>query len=269
MTVPLREIKLVADAAELAREAAETFVRLATEAVAAKGSFSVALSGGSTPKALFGLLAGEYLDRVPWRETHFFWGDERHVPPDHPDSNYRMTREAMLSTAPVPPENVHRVEAENPDAADAADAYGRTLERWFGTRPGEFPRVDLVLLGMGPDGHTASLFPHTTALHETARSVVANWVPKFDAYRITLTAPVLNNAANVLFLVAGADKAEALHEVHEGARNPDEYPSQLVRPTSGSLRWLVDRAAAARLLHFSDYFPPEKLTTSPLKKDEG
>jgi 6-phosphogluconolactonase len=241
------EVRFVADAAALAREAASIFVRLANEAVEAKGSFAVALSGGSTPKALFGLLAGEYLDRVPWRGTNFFWGDERHVPPDHPDSNYRMTREAMLSTAPVPPENVHRIEAENPDAAAAAAAYEKTLEQWFGTQPGEFPRFDLVLLGMGPDGHTASLFPHTTALHESTRSVVANWVPKFDAYRITLTAPVLNNAANVLFLVAGPDKAEALHEVLEGAPNPDEYPSQLVRPTSGSLLWLVDRAAAARM----------------------
>jgi 6-phosphogluconolactonase len=248
MTAPLREIRLVEDAAALARAAAEIFARLANEAVAAKGSFSVALSGGSTPKALFALLVGDYLDGVPWRETHFFWGDERHVPPDHPDSNYRMTREAMLSTAPVPPENVHRIEAENPDAAAAAAAYERTLEQWFRTQPGEFPRFDLVLLGMGPDGHTASLFPHTPAVHEGSRSVVANWVPKFDAYRITLTPPVLNNAANVLFLVAGPDKAEALHEVLEGARNPDEYPSQLVRPTSGSHLWLVDRAAAANLL---------------------
>jgi 6-phosphogluconolactonase len=235
-------IRVVADAGALAREAAEEFVRLAREAVADKGSFSVALSGGSTPKALFGLLASDYLDQVPWRETHFFWGDERHVPPGHPDSNYRMAREAMLSKAPVPPENVHRVEAENPDAEAAAEAYARTLDAWL--RPSRF---DLVLLGMGSDGHTASLFPHTPAVHENARSVVANWVPKFDAYRITLTPPVLNAARNVLFLVAGPDKAETLHEVLEGEPRPDQYPSQVVRLTDGRLVWLVDRAAASLL----------------------
>jgi len=247
MSDQAREVRVVDDPAALAREGAEAFVRLANEAVEAHGSFSVALSGGSTPKVLFGLLATEYLDRVPWRGVHVFWGDERHVGPEHPDSNYRMAREAMLSKVPIPEENVHRVEAENPDAAAAADAYARTLDASFHPEAGAFPRFDLVMLGMGPDGHTASLFPHTEALGERSSTVVANWVAKFDTHRITLTVPVLNAAANVLFLVAGADKAEALREVLQGEPNSDEYPSQLVRPTSGRLVWLVDRAAASLL----------------------
>lgn len=209
----------------------------------------MALSGGSTPRNLYALLANDRALRVavPWEKTHFFWGDERHVPPDHADSNYRMAHEAMLSKVPVPPANVHRIQGEQWDAGQAAEAYERTLREYFRIAAGQFPCFDLVLLGMGPDGHTASLFPGTTALREQVHLVTANWVEKFNAYRITLTPPVLNRAACVLFLVSGEEKAETLRAVLQGEEQPDRFPAQLIHPTGGSLVWLVDRAAA-RLL---------------------
>jgi 6-phosphogluconolactonase len=184
---------------------------------------------------------------VPWGTTHFFWGDERHVPPDHPDSNYRMAREAMLSQVPVPPQNVHRIPAENPDASQAAQDYDHELREFFRLPSGQFPRFDLILLGMGPDGHTASLFPGTTAVREQKALVAALWVETLRSHRITLTPPVLNNAACVIFLVSGEQKAETLREVIEGDYQPDRLPAQVVRPASGRVLWLVDRAAG-RLL---------------------
>jgi 6-phosphogluconolactonase len=244
------EIRILADGRELSRAAAEEFVRLADEAVRGRGRFSVALSGGSTPEALYRLLAAEdggFRPRVPWGQAYFFWGDERHVPPDHPNSNCRMAYEAMLSRVPVPPGNVHRIPAENPDAAEAAAKYAETLRRFFDAAAGRFPRFDLVLLGMGSDGHTASLFPGTDAVHERARLVAAPWVEKLGAHRITLTVPVLNAAASAIFLVSGEGKAEALRAVLEGPHRPDRFPAQLVRPRDGRLLFLVDRAAA-RLL---------------------
>jgi 6-phosphogluconolactonase len=210
----------------------------------------VALSGGSTPEALYRLLAAEdggFRARVPWGQAHFFWGDERHVPPDHPDSNYRMACEAMLSRVPLPPGNVHRIPAENPDAAEAAAQYAETLRRFFGVAAGRFPRFDLILLGMGSDGHTASLFPGTDAVHDRAGLVAAAWVEIHKSHRITLTVPVLNEAASVIFLVSGEGKAEALRAVLEGPHQPDRFPAQLVFPREGRLLFLVDRAAA-RLL---------------------
>jgi 6-phosphogluconolactonase len=177
---------------------------------------------------------------------YFFFGDERHVPPDDPESNYRMAREALLSKAPIPAQNVFRVPAENPDAAQAAQAYEKTLRQFF--QPATtFPRFDLILLGMGPDGHTASLFPGGKALQESSRWVVSDWVEKFKTDRISLTLPVLNNAAVVMFLAAGEDKAETLKEVLEGQKPGDQFPSKLVRPADGQLIWLVDRAAAKAL----------------------
>ena len=163
--------------------AAEEFVNQATGTVRANGRFTVALSGGSTPRSLFSLLATTFRDQLPWDKMFFFWGDERHVPPDHPESNYRMAYEALLSKVPVPAENVFRVPAEIPDANQAAADYEQTLRKFFQLSPGAFPRFDLILLGMGPDGHTASLFPGTSALQEKSRLVVANWVEKFKAYR--------------------------------------------------------------------------------------
>lgn len=253
MTGRRGRVEIFTDAQAVASAAREEFVRSAREAIAARGRFTVALAGGSTPKTLYGLLAeqgGALLgDRSVWERVHVFWGDERHVPPDHADSNYRMANEAMLSKVPIPPGNVHRIASEIADAGRAAEAYERTLQGVLHLPAGDRPRFDLVLLGMGPDGHTASLFPGTTALTETTRLVTSPWVDKLDTYRITLTAPVLNAAARVLFLVGGADKAETLREVREGDYEPLRLPSQLIRPDAGELVWFVDEAAARLLTH--------------------
>ena len=226
-------IEIFSNSQELARGAAEYFVARSAEAVAQKGNFTVALSGGSTPKVLYQLLADEnepFRAQVPWPWTHFFWSDERHVPPDHPDSNYRMAHEAMLAHVPVPESNVHRVHGENPNAGEAAREYEQTL----------LP-LDLILLGLGPDGHTASIFPGSEVLHETKRLIAAPWVEKFNSYRITMTLPLLNSGAVVLFLVSGAEKAGIVKEVLEG---PKKYPAQFVQPTQGQLLWMLDKDAA-------------------------
>jgi 6-phosphogluconolactonase len=232
---------------DLFHAAAEEVLRAATSAIEKHGRFTIALSGGSTPRSLYTLIAANASASLPWDKMFFFWGDERHVPPDDPESNYRMAQETLLSKVPVPAANIFRVPGENPDAAAAADAYEQTLRKFFAVAPGEYPRFDLILLGMGPDGHTASLFPETAALHETSRLVVANWVEKFNASRITFTLPVLNAARCVAFLVSGMDKAAALHEVLEGKASAEKYPSKLVTPSEGKLIWFVDRAAASEL----------------------
>ena len=226
----------------VAKRAAELFVKMADDHRAA-GRFNVALSGGSTPKALFSLLAAPpYIDQVPWNIVNLFWGDERCVPPDHKDSNYRMTKEAMLSKVPLKESQIHRIESEL-DPQVAAERYAQGLQNFFGG----LPEFDLVLLGMGDDGHTASLFPGTTALHDSEHLVVANWVEKFNTYRVTLTAKVINNAALVNFLIVGDSKTKVLKEVLEGPSDPDRLPSQLIKPTKGKLLWLIDRAASADL----------------------
>jgi 6-phosphogluconolactonase len=232
---------------DLFQAAAEEVLRIATDAVAKRGRFTIALSGGSTPKNLYTLIAANASATLPWAQMFFFWGDERHVPPEDADSNYRMAKEALLSKVPIAPGNVFPVPAEMQVAAAAADAYEQTVRKFFGLAPGEFPRFDLILLGMGPDGHTASLFPETAALQEKSRLVVANWVEKLKASRITFTLPVLNAARCVAFLVSGEDKAAVLHEVLEGGAPPEKYPSKLVKPTNGKLIWFVDRAAASQL----------------------
>jgi 6-phosphogluconolactonase len=241
------ELRVVDSREALFQAAADEFTEEALLAVERNGRFTLALSGGSTPKSLYSLLATSYLKRLPWNKMFFFWGDERHVPPDNPESNYRMTFEAMLSKVPVPAVNIFRVPAENRDATQVAGSYEQTLRAFFLPAAGQFPRFDLILLGMGPDGHTASLFPKTSALGEKTRLFVANWVEKFKTHRLTLTLPVLNQGAVVLFLVSGPDKAPALREVLEGSQPGELYPSKLVRPTNGKLIWLVDRAAAAEL----------------------
>ena len=239
-----RDIRICEDATALAHQTTEEFVRLAQESVAARGRFTVALAGGSTPKAAYALLvSAAYRDRVPWQQTHFFWGDERHVPPDHDDSNYRMAYEAMLSKVTIPAAHIHRMSAEK-EAQQAADEYEATLQTAFGLMAGVLPRFDLILLGMGPDGHTASLFPGTAAVHESQRLVAAPWVEKLHTFRITLTPPMLCNAAHVVFAAGGADKTEALQSVLHDPYQPDLYPSQVVKPTHGTLLWLVDKAAA-------------------------
>jgi 6-phosphogluconolactonase len=242
-------IRVFADAEAVSRAAADEFVRAARESIAARGRFTVALSGGSTPKRLYQLLADPpFRDQVDWGKIDFFWGDERSVPPDHNDSNYHTAQEAMLRRLPVQAGHVHRMEAERTDRDAAARDYEAILSRVFNVKSGgEPPAFDLILLGMGPDGHTASLFPHTTALAEKSRWVVVNYVPKFATDRVTFTASVLNKAREVLFLIAGTDKADPLHQVLEGPPNSDLYPSQLVKPASGQLVFFLDRAAAAKL----------------------
>ncbi len=239
------EISIYADAAKLARAAARRFANLAEVFTNDAGRFTVALSGGSTPKAMFEVLAGKpFASALPWASIYFFWGDERCVPPDHADSNYRMANEALLSKVPVPRENVFRIPAEDEDHERAADDYSETLKRFFHE---ERPVFDLIFLGMGADGHTASLFPGTSALKAQDRLVAANYVEKFRSWRITLTASAINRARNIIFLVAGADKAPALREVIAGERDPDQYPSQLIRPLHSALLWMVDEAAASLL----------------------
>jgi 6-phosphogluconolactonase len=239
------EILICADAAELAREAARRFAELAEVFVGSVGKFTVALSGGSTPKAMYSILAEKpFANSLPWRSIYFFWGDERCVLPDHADSNYRMANETLLSKVPVPRENVFRIPAEDADHERAAANYSATLRKFFGE---ELPHLDLIFLGMGADGHTASLFPGTAALRAKDHITVANHVQKLQSWRITFTAEAINRALNIMFLVAGQDKAATLKEVIEGKRDLEKYPSQLIEPNYGSLLWMVDEAAASRL----------------------
>lgn len=243
----LVELRRLTTPQDLFQAAADEVLRAATHAVAERGRFTIALSGGSTPKNMYTLIAANADATLPWDRMFFFFGDERHVPPDDPESNYRMANESLLAKVPVPPANIFRIPAENPDADAAAAIYEETLRKFFASAPGEFPRFDLILLGIGPDGHTASLFPETAALQEKTRLVVANWVEKLNTSRITLTLPVLNHARCVAFLVSGIDKAAALHEVLEGKAPGEKYPSKLVQPSEGKLIWFVDRAAASQL----------------------
>jgi 6-phosphogluconolactonase len=240
-----RDIEVFATAADLFHAAAEEFIRVARTAIGAQGRFTVALAGGSTPKALYSLLASNYTN-FAWNRVFLFFGDERHVPPTDSESNYRMVNEALLTKIAIPAENVFRVPTENPDASAAASEYEGQLRRFFEIKPGEFPRFDLVLLGMGPDGHTASLFPDSAALDEQSRLVTANWVEKFKTHRITFTFPVLNRAAEVMFLTSGAEKADMVRQVLEGKSTPP-LPSQRVQPSDGKLLWMLDEAAAAKL----------------------
>lgn len=248
MTAP--QVRRFADLDALSRAAADDLAEVARAAAAERGVCHIALSGGSTPRRLFQLLVQRGATALPWRQLALWWGDERTVPPDHPDSNYRMAREALIDPAVafgLDPAQVHRIPAELAVPAAAAADYERALVAALGVPP----RFDLVLLGMGPDGHTASLFPGSPALGETAHWVVANPVTSPLVHgtttRITLTAPAINAARRVRFLVAGADKAAALAQVLAGPRDPTRYPSQRIAPESGNLIWFVDHAAASAL----------------------
>ena len=241
------ELRVSPDLAALSRAAAQFFSDLAAVCAKERGRFSVALSGGSTPKSLYAMLAdAAFRDAIPWPQVHFFWGDERCVPPDDPESNYRMVREALLSRVPIPESSVHRMKGEDPDPQHAALEYEAELRRFFHPAPGQFPRFDLVLMGLGEEGHTASLFPGSPALREHERLVVAPYVEKLHGFRITMTLPVLNAGANVLFLVAGEKKADILKTV---LLERDSLPAQLVRPREGRLLWFADAAAADKVLH--------------------
>lgn len=240
------DIRIVENTQALARTAAHEFASRAATAVQEKGLFSVALCGGNTPRMLYSLLADdtELRRKIPWERTHFFWGDERSVPPDHPQSNFRMAQDTLLSKVTVPATNTHRIKGELVPEQAAAE-YEQTLMKFFQLQHGALPRFNLVLLGLGPEGHTASLFPGTRALHEQKQLAVANWVGKLGTERITLAAPVFNNAACVIFLVSGAEKAVVLKSVLEGRYEPEQLPAQLIRPRTGELKWIIDGAAAS------------------------
>ena len=246
---PHPDITVLPDPPAIAADAAERIVRAADEAIALSERFRIGLSGGSTPKQLFQLLASDaYRDRIDWTHVEVFFVDERCVPPDHADSNYRMAREALLSKAPIPGDNVYRMRGEVDPPDEAAKEYGRMLkEKFGGPTIDEGGGLDVALLGMGDDGHTASLFPGTPAVTETKHRCVANYAEHSTtgrSWRLTLTAPFINRSRDVIVLVAGANKAKTLAAVLEGPRDPQRLPIQLIRPASGRMTWLIDAAAA-------------------------
>ncbi|MFQ5851087.1 MAG: 6-phosphogluconolactonase [Candidatus Binatia bacterium] len=244
----MTDIQICRNSEDLYQQAATLFVRFVGNAMSARGRFIVALSGGSTPRGVYRLLAKPPLrERVPWPGVHLFWGDERCIPPTHRESNYRMAEETLISRIPIPGQNVHRVPAEQAPH-QAACAYEQTIRETFSLTGEALPCFDLIFLGMGPDGHTASLFPGTAGLQENRRLVIAHCVKKLKDWRVTFTPMVLNHAAHVIFLVSGADKAATLREVIRGLYQPDQLPAQLIRPANGTLLWLVDEDAAS-LLH--------------------
>lgn len=243
-------LQIAPDTTSLTRMAADLIATIARDAIATNGRFTIALSGGSTPRSVYTLLAtDEFTGRIDWPCVHVFWGDERCVPPNDAESNYRMAKEALLERVPLPPANIHRMHGED-DPQQAAEAYGRTLRSWFGGNPEDGPPpagFDLVLLGMGDNGHTASLFPGMAAVREQQRWVMAENVQAVSGWRMTLTPVIINAASNVAFLVAGQAKAARLHEVLETPPQPDVLPAQAIQPASGRLTWLLDAAAASRL----------------------
>jgi len=242
------EIEVLPEARALAEYAARKFITLAAEAISRGGKFSAALSGGSTHQRMYTLLGKPgYASQIDWPKVHIYWGDERCVPAEHPDSNFAMTRQALLDRVGIPAENIHRIEGEL-EPALAAIRYEAELKATFGSQ--NFPRFDLVLLGLGEDGHTASLFPGSPALNEHERWVVNVehiTPPPPLVRRITLTLPVLNAAAQVIFLVSGSSKAERLRQVLSDSREPNPLPAQLIIPANGNLLWLVDREAAIQV----------------------
>ena len=242
------DVVVLPDLAAVAAEAAERFAAICARAVASRGACAVALSGGETPKLLYARLAAEpYRRRVPWDRLQVFWGDERCVPPDDPRSNFRLAHEMLLSKVPVPATSVHRMPGDAADHEAAAEAYAATLRAVVPPTSDGWPRFDLVLLGLGDNAHTASLFPRTAALRERDRAVVASFIEEEGMWRMTLTVPVLIRAAEILFLVSGASKAEAVRAVLEGPADPDDLPAALIRPVDGRVTWLLDVPAASRL----------------------
>jgi 6-phosphogluconolactonase len=236
------DVRVFADVNELSLRAAEAVVRIINESVQANGTCSLALSGGSTPRTLYRLLSSQFRDQIPWTKVHVFWGDERYVPPGDPQSNYRMAKETLLDRVASPAGNVHPMPTGVPDPDVAARDYEKTLRNYFSRN---WPHFDLVLLGLGDEGHTASLFPGSPALEETRRWVVAVKAPSEPPLRLTLTLPALIEAANIYFLVAGPNKAQALYHVLTGSPDPKSYPASGIRRAGGTVIWWVDREAAA------------------------
>ena len=240
------QVLIYPDANTLSHEAAQYVVRLADEAISDHGRFSIALSGGTTPKVLYGLLGNEpYSNQIDWSHVEIFWSDERCVPPDSSDSNYQLAQEVLLSKIPIQANQIHRMPADQTDRDAASQAYAQEIQRVLGTNG--IPAFDLLQLGMGPEGHTASLFPHQPSLQEQQRLVMPVNVPKPPPPRLTFTPPLLNAARHILFLVTGADKADALQAVLESGYQPEEYPAQIVRPAHGEVTWMLDTAAAGKL----------------------
>ena len=236
------DIRVFADVDELTLRAAEAAVRTINESVQRNDSFSIALSGGNTPRTLYRLFSTRFRDQIPWTKVHVFWGDERYVPRADSQSNYRMARETLLDAVPCPVGNVHPMPTELRDPDLAAREYEKTLRNYFSE---DWPRFDLVLLGLGEEGHTASLFPGSPALNENTRWVVAVKAPSKPAQRLTLTLPAITGASNIYFLVTGSNKAEALHHVLTGSPHPKSYPASGIRRAKGTVIWWLDRAAAA------------------------
>ncbi|HYX49295.1 MAG TPA: 6-phosphogluconolactonase [Ktedonobacteraceae bacterium] len=240
------QIAIYDDKHALSQHAAEYILRIAKEAINLHGRFTIALTGGTTPGEAYRLLASEPMQRqIDWQRVHVFWGDERCVPHTDPESNYYLAQEALFNKVTIPMSQIHPMPANKPDRDAASQAYTVEMQQAFGTNG--IPNFDLIHLGMGPEGHTASLFPHQASLHEKHKLVIPVSVPKPPPDRLTFTPPLLNAARNVLFLVTGSEKASALHAVLEGEYQPDEYPAQIVRPTNGEVVWMLDRAAAQNL----------------------
>jgi 6-phosphogluconolactonase len=240
------DVSIFPDGGQLSVAAAQYIVRVAQESISAHGRFTLALSGGSTPRKLYAMLADEpYRGQINWALVEIFWSDERCVPPDNAESNYQLAQEVMLTKLPIAPSQIHRMPADLPDRDAASLAYTKEMQQVFGTEG--IPQFDLIQLGMGPEGHTASLFPHQASLHEPQRLIMPVTVPKPPPPRLTFTPPLLNAAIHTLFLVTGAEKDQAIQAVLEGPYQPDEYPAQIVRPTSGEVTWMLDKAAAALL----------------------
>lgn len=240
------DVRNFSNGEQLSHAAARSIVQIAKESLVAHDRFTIALSGGSTPKGAYRLLALEpYRNQIDWTKAEIFWSDERCVPPEDAESNYHLAYEVMLSKLPIPADHIHRMPADQSDLVAAAAAYEQEMRRVFGTN--EVPSFDLLQLGLGPEAHTASLFPHQASLRETERLVIPVTVPKPPPARLTFTPPILNAAKHILFLVTGAEKADAVRAVLEGDYQPEEYPAQIVRPTQGEVIWMLDTAAASKL----------------------
>lgn len=232
-----RYVEVLDDKTALLHRSLDIFMESLKSAIAERDQFTVALAGGGTPKPLYEMIANQSL---PWEKIHIFWGDERYVPPDHPDSNQRMAREAWLNRVAIPPENIHPMPTDAPEPAEAAAKHDAELRQFFQVEPGQFPSLDLILLGIGDDGHTASLFPHTQALHVRDRLITVG--NKDDNPRITFTAPFINQAQTVMFIVSGATKQTALAHILAEQGDEQTYPARLIHPV-GELWWLLDKSA--------------------------
>lgn len=236
-----RTVEVLSDQAALVERSLQIVLERLQAAIAERGQCTLALSGGSTPKPLYEAMAKQAL---PWEQVHIFWGDERYVPADHPDSNEGMARQAWLDHIEIPAKNIHPVPTHHPDPADSATQHDQELQAFFQTQPGEFPQFDVILLGIGDDGHTASLFPHTEALNVSDRLITVG--NKDGQPRITFTSALINQARCVLFMVAGANKQEALEHILADEGNSQQYPARLIQP-QGELIWLLDSAAGEKV----------------------